>query len=83
MRTAVYLLVSPDGLAEWLPNGFRPLLTPYNVCGVVGLDKQKSSEDLVSTCCAYSEAIIVRGQENYSFSSKGLMKMYVGEGRHG
>ena len=34
--------------------------TFYNVSGVVGVNKQKSSEYMVSTCCVYSEAIIVR-----------------------
>ena len=49
---------------------------------MVGVDKQKNSEDLVSMCCVYSEAIIVRGQENYSFFFiKGINKDLCRGGR--
>ena len=37
-----------------------------NVCGVVGIDKQKSSEDLTSKCRVYSESMMVGARESIS-----------------
>ena len=85
VRTAVHLLISPTGLVEWLLNGYIPLLTPCNVCGVVGVDKHKSSEDLISMYCVYSEAMMVGARESYYFIKGGwggVIMMYIGEGRH-
>ena len=71
VRTAVHLLISPTGLVEWLSNGYIPLLTPCNVCGMVGVDKHKSSEDLISTYCVYSEAMMVGVRGSYYFIKRG------------
>ena len=39
----------------------------YNVCGMVGVDKQRSGEDLVSMCSVYSEEIMMREGEKLLF----------------
>ena len=52
---------------------------------MVGVDKHKSSEDLISTYCVYSEAMMVGASESYYFIKggvRGVIMMYIGEGRH-
>ena len=46
--------------------------------GMVGVDRQKSREVLVSTCCVYSEVTTVTGRRIAR-----VQKMHSGEGGHG